>query len=103
LLGSQRTSVDGTVGKRKSQLVNIPQVPKNTSLNPPHQYCETVSFLGNQAGFGPRPASDSIQSGTLDRNSRGQSQAYPLYHTCSRGSTKKKVTIVENKEEESEV
>eukprot|EP00090_Calanus_glacialis_P029736 TRINITY_DN4776_c0_g2_i1.p1 TRINITY_DN4776_c0_g2~~TRINITY_DN4776_c0_g2_i1.p1 ORF type:complete len:861 (-),score=112.71 TRINITY_DN4776_c0_g2_i1:337-2919(-) len=104
LLGSQRTSVDGTVGKRKSQLVNIPQVPQIPSVNSQLQYCDTVSFLGNQAGFGPRPTSESIQSGTLDRNSRGQSHSYPLYHTCSRGSEKKKkVTIVENKEEESEV
>ena len=84
--------------------MNIPQVPQIPSVNSQLQYCDTVSFLGNQAGFGARPASESIQSGTLDRNSRGQSHSYPLYHTCSRGSEKKKkVTIVENKEEESEV
>jgi len=45
-----------------------------------------------------------MATGTLDRTYRPPTFNYPLYHTCNRAATKKKVTIMDSaKQGESEV
>lgn len=103
LLGSQRKAGDGSLLKRKPQMISMPAVPSLAAVTSHPQFCDNVSLVSNQASLVSEP-SDIMATGTLDRTYRPPTFNYPLYHTCNRAATKKKVTIMDSaKQGESEV
>ena len=75
--------------------------------SPPLQYSDGVSFLASgQPGIAQFYDNQRPHSGTLDHRCRAQntkSPDYSIYHTCARRPVKKKVTIKEKPDDESEV
>jgi len=72
--------------------------------SPPLQYSDSVSYVGTVG----QPVWGGFDShhrpSTLDRHRRGQqSSSQSAYHTCDRRQPKKKVTIKEKPDDESEV